>query len=425
MEVKSNPVETQPTTGEEEQRMSEKAEKSESQHLLGWPRVMGLAFTHFYQHLVMTSLAPILTLIQADFGVGYTQMGFLLSAARFSGGVLQLPAGMAADRLGKKLVLLAGFGLLLSSVFFSGLAPTFLVLIVLQLSVGIADSVFHPATYSLISQGSRRDTLGISMSIHTMAGFAGTYLAMSLIARMGDAVGWRSTLMLLPIPGLILMGILAAWFKEPPSDPEAGDAEGDGDGSSLLEGPLPYIFLAGLMGGIGMQGLIGFLPTFLHVVHGLSVVEAGDLAGLMVVGVASMLVGGWLADRVNRINLVAGGAVSAAAMVALLALWTPPLALLPLLLMGTGVAIYLTTPAHSALISAYASGATQGRLYGVSFAGSALGSSVGAIMVGFIADLAGFQVAFIFLAGASLARAAIILSLRRFDVWVARRSLDT
>lgn len=400
----------------------DRAAENKQQHLLGWPRVMGLAATHFYQHIILVSLPPILTLIQADFGVSYTQMGVLLSVGRFSGGLLQLPAGMAADRLGKKRILLIGFALLLTSVFFSGLAPTLLMLIILQMMVGVADSAFHPVTYSMIAQGSRRETLGRSMSIHTTAGFAGTYLAMSLIARLGAAVGWRPTLMLLPVPGLILMLVLAIWFREPAANPTTDKSASERGGlGSLLTGPLPLIFLSSMMGGLSTQGLIAFLPTFLNVVHGLSVVEAGDAAGLLLVGVFSMVVGGWLADRVNRVRLVASGALAAAVMVAVLAFWSPSRSILSLLLMGTGITMYFTAPGFTALISAYSSAATQGRLYGFSFAGSALGSSLGALLVGTIADLAGFQIAFLCLAGASVLRAGLVAGLYRFPVHANQR----
>lgn len=393
---------------------------TQGKQVLGWPRITGLAFTHFYQHIIMASLPPILTLIQSDFGASYAQMGFLLSASRFSGGVLQLPAGMAADRWGKKLVLLTGFGLLLTSVFFAGLAPTFLLLILLQMIVGVGDSAFHPTTFAMISQGAPRATLGRSMSVHTMAGFMGTYVAMSLIARMGEAVGWRTTLMLLPIPGLILLSVLAGWFREPPrTSPGPSQTPRSNKPQSLWVGPLPIIFGASVMHGINMQGLVAFLPTFLTVVHGLSVVEAGDMASLMVVGVVSIFVGGWMADRVDRIRMVSVGALLAAVLVVILALWSPPRLLLSILLMATGLAVYFSTPGYTALISAYSSGAAQGRLYGLSFAGSAIGASLGALMVGFIADLASFQVAFLFLAGASVLRALLVMSLRRFDVWTA------
>ena len=401
-------------------------EKQEGRsHELGWPRVIGLAFTHLYQHIIMASLPPILTLIQADFGASYAQMGLLLSASRFSGGVLQLPSGMAADRFGKKKVLLIGFGLLLVSVFLAGLAPTLIMLVVLQIMVGVGDSAFHPTTFSMISQGSRQETLGKNMSVHTMAGFVGTYVAMSLIARMGESVGWRSTLMLLPIPGLILGLVLATWFREPPVARPEEKGRGGGEQSPLFRGPLPVIFLVSLMHGASMQGLISFLPAFLTVVHGLSVVEAGDLASLLIVGVATIVLGGWLADRVSRINMVALAAVMAALLMVALALWTPSRLILSLILIATGIAIYFSTPAYTALISAYASAASQGRLFGLSFAGSAIGGSTGVLLVGFIADMASFQVAFLFVAGASMAKGILITLLRRYDVWVAARALES
>lgn len=70
--------------------------------LLARMQVIMLAFIHGFQHIVVVCLPPLFSLIQAEFGLTYGQLGMLQSASRLSGGVLQIPAGIMADRFGKK-----------------------------------------------------------------------------------------------------------------------------------------------------------------------------------------------------------------------------------------------------------------------------------------------------------------------------------
>ncbi len=382
---------------------------------LGWARVTALAFTHFFQHITMSTLAPVLTLIQKEFFLSYSQLGLLVSLPNLSGGLLQLPAGILSDRVGKVRILLTGFALLLSAVFVSGLAPTFAVLLVLQLIRGVGESVFHPTTYALISQGAARHRLGRSMSIHTLGGFAGSAVGLILVAMLAERVGWRTAFMMVALPGVAFLVLLRLWFKEPPAAETSGVAPVAT--GSVFSGPLPLIFFAAGMGGLSQTGLSSFLPTFLGTMYGMTVSTAAAYSSLMVTaGLCAMLVGGWLADRVNRLNMVIIGGVAKALAVSVLAMWAPPQALLGLVMVGLGISIYLTHPAYSALLTNYSGGSSRGRLYGLSFSGSALGGSIGALLVGFLADLWGFRMAFMAIAMAAIIRAALLGALKAHDV---------
>ncbi len=383
------------------------------QHVLDWPRVIALALIHGYQHIILSSIAPILPLIQAEFSLSYSQLGLLTSMPRLSGGILQLPAGMLADRLGKVRVLLWGFAVLLSSIYFSGLAPTFGLLLFLQLTNGMGDSAFHPTTYALISQGAPREKLGRSMSIHTVGGFAGTALGVVLVAWLGDRLGWRNTLLTVAVPGVVLLVLMRIWFREPPGRDPADCAASASNGSIFGGTVLAMVFGVALMNGVVMQGLLSFLPTFLGAVYDMSLTAAGAYSFIMMTcGVISIAVGGWLADRLDRYNILLAGAVATFFTVTLLSLWSPPVALLAVLLGATGVAIYITTPAYTALISTFTSADAQGSLYGLSFAGGAMGGFLGSLLVGYLADGLGLRMAFMALATAALVRAAMLGALK-------------
>ena len=62
-----------------------------------------------YFHLVLPPLFPVLS---ATFGVGYAELGLLLSALFLTSGLCQTPAGFLVDRIGAARVLGAGLACL-------------------------------------------------------------------------------------------------------------------------------------------------------------------------------------------------------------------------------------------------------------------------------------------------------------------------
>ena len=55
---------------------------------------------HLSHHVITALVVPLLPFIRNDFGLDYTQAGFVISAFSLSYGIAQLPAGWMADRLG-------------------------------------------------------------------------------------------------------------------------------------------------------------------------------------------------------------------------------------------------------------------------------------------------------------------------------------
>ncbi|HEX2632696.1 MAG TPA: MFS transporter, partial [Bradyrhizobium sp.] len=75
----------------------------------GQMRVLGpISAAHFVSHYYILLLAPLLPFVRADYGVSYTEIGFALAAFNFISAALQTPAGFLVDRLGARILLMAG-----------------------------------------------------------------------------------------------------------------------------------------------------------------------------------------------------------------------------------------------------------------------------------------------------------------------------
>jgi FSR family fosmidomycin resistance protein-like MFS transporter len=378
-------------------------------------QVILLALIHGFQHIVVVSLPPLFPLIQGDFGLTYSQLGMLQSASRLSGGILQIPAGVIADRYGKKRILLYGFFLMVCCLLLAGFAPSFIFLLCFQFLLGVGDSVFHPSTYAMVSQGSQSQTLGKNISIHTLGGWIGTAVAFGVISYLGSHWGWRFALKTLGGFGFLFLALIFSLVPEVGGSAPKGK-EMAGSISNLITRPIVAIFFIAAFGGIVRYGLMYFLPTFLGEVYGFSVADAGIYSTIyLLAGAISTILGGWLADKLDRLRLVIFESVATIVAVVVLSIEGSSSALLPVSLFASGILIYIAVPAFNALLSFYSSDQNQGWIYGVNFSGSAIGSLVGALLIGFLADMAGFRIAFLSLALFSLLRTVTLLLLKRFS----------
>lgn len=111
--------------------------------------------------------------------MGYVELGLALSIFNIVTALVQAPMGFAVDHYGARRLLIAGVALGSISFLLIALFATYTsLLIAMALALaGIANAVYHPANYALLSQEINPAHIGKAFSVHTFAGFLGAAIA--------------------------------------------------------------------------------------------------------------------------------------------------------------------------------------------------------------------------------------------------------
>ena len=375
---------------------------------------------HLMSHFYALVVPPVFFLLREEFGVGYAAMGFATTMFYVSSGLLQTPAGFLVDRLGAKVVLVGGLGVVSAGTLLIGFAPSYPLLLAAFMIAGAGNSVFHPADMAILNARIVPARLGHAFSMHAVSGNLGWVLAPMFSVAVGTAFGWRTAMIAGGAIGIALTLLLAlqpALRTEPHPAPKPGAAKSGlrGDLRLLLSAPVLTCFFFFVFSSVTTVGMQTFSIPAMTGLYGVAVaVAAGTLTGYLAGGVAGTLVGGFIASRSRRHDLAAiTGILLALVLVLVLASGTLPPALLVVVMTLAGACVGSVNPSRDIVVRDVTPAHARGKVYGFVYSGIDLGSSVGPPIVGWLLDAGRPQLVFLTSAGALFLCAATMLLLGR------------
>jgi MFS transporter, FSR family, fosmidomycin resistance protein len=357
--------------------------------------IAGVCAAHMMSHYYMLMLAPLLAFVRADFGVSYTELALALTVFNVVSGLLQTPVGFIVDRIGARVVLLAG--LTISSIAYAvaGIVDSYWVFIAMYALAGLGNTVYHPSDYSLLSHHAPPEKLSQVFSYHTFAGMVGSAIAPVTLLYMQSLYGWRGAYIGASIFGLI---VLAALITQPEPAAEAalpGRAAAKARTNIkhtslriLISAPillnLAFFILTSIMGG----GLNTYLVVALGALHATPPEVANvALTSLLAMNAAGVLAGGMIAARTSHHAIVAASGLTVGGIVtALVGLFDFPSAFLIMLMGFSGFCVGMTYPSRDMLVRAVTPPGAYGLVFGFVSTGFNIGASIAPIMYGMLMD---------------------------------------
>jgi MFS transporter, FSR family, fosmidomycin resistance protein len=301
--------------------------------------------------------------------------------------------GFLVDRVGARMVLIAGLALSSVAYAVAGIFPSYWVFIAMYGVAGIGNTVYHPSDYSLLSHHVPPNRLSQIFSFHTFAGMLGGAIAPVSLLYMQSVFGWRGAYIGSAIFGLVVLLVLLAQPEPAATHGGKGGAKDRSSGTDigwrfLMSPPillnLAFFVLISVMGG----GLNTYLVVALGALHGTPpAVGNVALTSFLAMNAAGVLGGGLLAGRtrshatVAALGLTAGGIVTA-----LVGLFDFPSAILIFLMGLSGFCVGATYPSRDMLVRAVTPAGAYGRVFGFVSTGFNIGSSIAPIMYGMLMD---------------------------------------
>lgn len=353
---------------------------------------------HFVSHFLTLTLPPLFPFLRADFDLGYTELGLIMTLYAAATGIFQVPMGMLVDRKGAFPLLLTGLTVLCLSVAGIGLTNSPWTLGALAVLAGSANSVFHPANYAILGATVNPSRLGRAFGVHTFAGHFGNALAPITIIFLAVTWGWRAALVTVGAMGLMVTGAILLSGNPGDGDTQvARRSEGARDGGKnqesnslkfLFSSPLLKLFLFFVLTAAASNGMQTFSVTALVMLFDTPLVTASAaLTVFLFASSVGILAGGILADFTSRHDLVAALAFAlTAAIIALVGSVALP-ALLLMLLMGTaGLLQGVIRPARDMLVHAAAPEGATGKVFGFVTTGINVGGALMPLLLGWLVD---------------------------------------
>lgn len=371
------------------------------------PRVVApITVSHGINEFFSIVIPPIIPLLVSDLGITYGQAGFLLTVFFIMYSVFQLPAGVAADWIGKTRLMIVGLVGMTGGILLAGMAPSYEALLVAQTIAGISGSTFHPTGMSIISDVETSDTEGKAMGLFGFGGTLGTMSAPLVVGGLAAVAGWRTALLGAGLLGGIITLVVVYLFVSTSETVSPLRADGGLTLRKRLHAirdvvdmlttrEIGVLCLITLFLSLQQRAVQTFTTSYIAAETGASVSISNLAFFTLLVGgsVASLWVGD-LADRMDRKYLGIGTAFATATLVGSTLIVARVTADLPSgVLIGVlavwfaaiGFMMYAGTPVKNALISEEATEAYSGSLFGVIQTGSALGSATGPALFGVLA----------------------------------------
>jgi len=289
-----------------------------------WYVVGMLWWIAFFNYADRQSVFSLFPLLAQEFHLSNLQLGLLGSSFAWVYGLSAPFAGNLADRIHRKTAILSGLRVWSFICMATALSRTFGQLLFFRAAEGLGETIYFPASMSLLSDYHGKETRSRAMGTHQTSVYVGTIAGGFFAGLIGEHYGWRSSFITFGGAGIFLSLFLSKLLFEPPRgsadlagmfavSPPAGVTHR----TSILEflklistRPTALLCMAAFMcENFTTMVLFTWMPTLLYQKFHMSLAMTG-LTATLYVQTTSMIgspLGGWLADILRR--RMAGGRI--------------------------------------------------------------------------------------------------------------------
>lgn len=279
-----------------------------------WPTIFGSAFGLFFDGFDFSLMAYALTNVETTYHVSLTLATYTMLFAMLTRWVGALAIGGYANRFGRKKMLAFSILFLSITVIFTGLSPTFSILLLVRALFGMAIGGVYATGGAIVVEaaGPRR---GLASGVFIVGWFGGATLCPLFYLALFDIVGWEGIFICAGTLSLFLFLYIVFYVKESPVW-----SKGHADNVQPITRPklgtidlfrsrylaVTVVLLMIEVGNFfGYQSPGAMFPTFLKVVRHMplaAVTTIGSLSSFL--AMFGAIFGGFFSDKVGHKSFV-------------------------------------------------------------------------------------------------------------------------
>jgi MFS family permease len=383
-------------------------------------RLLGLiCAAHFISHFYIVILAPVLTLVRADFGVSYTQVGLAFFAFNLTSAIFQTHAGYLVDRSNAGAVLIGGLVIGAAALLGAALFSSFWLFIAMFALLGLGNTVYHPADYALLARHIPSARMSHAYALHTFAGLAGSAAAPIVVIYFATVSGWRSAYLVGAAMGLGVAFILIAFWRDfgaaAPKPKAAANDNAPTSGRALLfSTPILVQLAVFVLLALMNAGVQNFSMPALESLRGIPLQLSGTALTLyLVLAAIGVLAGGYVAARTQRHEWAAGISLAVFGLSVLsLAFVDAGAAVLLFTFVVAGLCNGFVAPSRDMLVRAVTPDGAHGKVFAFVTNGFNIGGIVSPLLFGALLDHGHPQAVFIVAAAFALLCVPLVILTR-------------
>jgi predicted MFS family arabinose efflux permease len=279
-------------------------------HGSGWAAVSLLwvvAVLNYLDRQLVTSMAAP---IKSDLGITDARFGLFSSVFLWIYGIVSPVAGFAADRWGRRRVIIFSLLVWSSVTWATGHVASFGQMVTARALMGISEAFYIPAAVAMIVDYHRGSTRSLATGLHLSGAYTGAILG-GLGGWLSELEGWRFGFNMFGVVGVFYAMVLGVLLREPkPRGQFDTRCDGTAEAPVLASALRSLLRSRGFVTLLAVNALVGaafwtvknWLPVFFNTELGFSLTRAGWYGTLFFNASAfsGMLAGGVLADRWSR-----------------------------------------------------------------------------------------------------------------------------
>ena len=273
----------------------------------------------FFNYADRQAVFSVFPLLQKEMNLSTVELGVLGSAFAWLYGLGAPLAGSIVDRIRRKSAIMGGLYVWSIVCMATALSRNFRHLLLFRAAEGVGETIYYPATVSLIADYHGRQTRSRALGFLQTGVYAGTIGGGFFAGLIGQRYGWRSSFVVFGGLGILLGVVLQRYLLEPrrgAAEPAAPVETKQAARGPIAPGPIApgairlilrtpsalMLMATFVCANFVAVVLLSWMPTYLHDRFRMSLAMAGLSATLFaqLASLAGAAVGGWLADTLVR-----------------------------------------------------------------------------------------------------------------------------